>query len=475
MIQHQQRGFTLIELMAALGIGLMMLVGLSTMMDASLQDAKGQQAGQYQAQFVAAATRFLSDNYTTLLPTPTSTLTQLTVKLADLQGAGLLPANFALTNVYGQTPCMLLNKPDPTKGQIDALIVTEGGTDIPEADISYLAANAGAGGGAITYDIPGDSASGIVARGVYGGWQLNAGQLGLFTANNCSGTPAGLWHLASSLFYGSGGAAQNEFLYRKQVAGNPGINQMDAPIGMAVNALKTVGDLCSTAQIAMDAVTGNLLTCDLGAGKFTGPANTSWKAPQANYAAITTMPSNQGDVYVAMDNGRAYMSDGGGGWLPLALDNNGDLTVPGDLTMNPTLAAGKGLITTPGAVKVGSLDTNGHIWMTGNKWFVQFNGGGIAQLDTNATFLGSSIFTNNIRAYSTQYAIGGWAPYLVDTVTGVPIPPPSGGSLEPANGAACPVEELNGLRMNSFHDIYLCIPNSTGVFTYHLYSSGPAP
>jgi prepilin-type N-terminal cleavage/methylation domain-containing protein len=474
MIQHQQRGFTLIELMAALGIGLMMLVGLSTVLDMSLQDAKGQQAGQYQAQFVAAATRYLSDNYTTLVPAPTSSLTRLTVDLVELQAKGLLPTNFALTNVYGQTPCMLLHKPDPAKGQIDALIVTEGGTEIPQADISYLAANAGAGGGAITYDRPGDIASATVARGVVGGWQLDATQLGLFTANTCSGTAAGIGHLASSLFYGSGGQAQNEFLYRKTVAGNPGINQMDAPIGMGVNALKTAGDGCSAAQIAMDAVTGSLLTCDLGAGAFTEPASTHWKGPQANYAAITAMPSKQGDVSIALDTGRAWVSDGVGAWSPLGQDYQGNLTMAGDLQLTGTPAVGGlpaiyGNITTNGNVTIGDLDVNGYISMTSDQWFTQTGTGGIAQAggspgivqSAGARLISPFVYGETVAAqnhvYATPFDPGTRLPKIFSIFNDIP----------------CAASELNGFTMDQDRNLYLCFGTPTP--TYHFYSAGPRP
>ncbi|GAA4023181.1 shufflon system plasmid conjugative transfer pilus tip adhesin PilV [Actimicrobium antarcticum] len=334
MNHHAQRGFTLLELMAALAIGMLMLLGLTSMLDMSLQDVKGQSAGQYQAQFVAAATRYLADQYTTLLPVPAGPLTQTTVTLGQLRGAGLLSANFPATNVYGQTPCMLLNKPGA--GQIDALIVTEGGTLIPEADISYLAANAGAGGGAITYAVPGDNTSGTVARGVYGGWVLTNAQLGLFTANNCSGAAADLGHLANALFFGGGGQVQNDFLYRTPVGGNTQFNRMDTPIGMGGAAINRVaGTACGTAPaIAMNA-SGQLLTCDVPNNKWANPVDTYWKEPVANYAALATVAGpRQGDVYMTTDLGRAYMRDGVGGWQPLALDQNGHLTMEGDLTAN---------------------------------------------------------------------------------------------------------------------------------------------
>ncbi|MEB0134420.1 shufflon system plasmid conjugative transfer pilus tip adhesin PilV [Actimicrobium sp. CCC2.4] len=389
MKRQPQRGFSLLELMAALAIGMFMLLGLTTIMDSSLQDAKGQQTAQHQATFASAAARYLDDNYSTLLASPNPVGTTAAVPLATLQGSGYLPPSFAAQNIYQQTPCMLIRKNTAT--QLEVLLVTEGGVAIPDADIGYVAANAGTGGGAITYVTPNVPASGLIARGAYGSWLLDetavapAPRLSDFIGSNCPGRPAATnGNLATALFYGSGQSGA-DFLYRKNVAGSPGLNQMSTPIGMTGAAIKVAGTVGCGADLAlaMDSI-GHLLTC-IG-NTWTEPS--SWKAPVGSYALLPPIAA-PGDVVATLDTGRAFVRDNLGNWVPLGLDQNGDLNnvnnvaVGGNVAMTGTAPA-NGNLTMPGNLTVGGTQTlAGGLNMGGNLALT-----GIAPANGNLTMKG---------------------------------------------------------------------------------------
>ncbi|MDY7573512.1 shufflon system plasmid conjugative transfer pilus tip adhesin PilV [Actimicrobium sp. CCI2.3] len=305
-----------------------MLLGLTTILDSTLQDTKSQQTANYQTLFSNAAKRYLNDNYATLLKDITFPVDSTTTRsLNDL--LAYLPASFTTTNAYQQTPCMLVRK--TSSAQLEVLLVTEGGTEISDADIGYVAANAGAGGGTITRD----PASGkLIARGAYGSWTLSnstgAPNLSDFLTAKCSAYPAGIGHLATALFYGAG-QSRADFVYRHDI-GNATYNTMSAPIRMADNALQLANNPCgSTPAMAMEQGTGKILTCDLTSHKWTNQqlANSNWKDPVPGFASPPPTATTD-DVYVAVNDGIAHVK-GTAGWYPLGQDKNGGLEVPGSL------------------------------------------------------------------------------------------------------------------------------------------------
>ncbi|MEC5215868.1 prepilin-type N-terminal cleavage/methylation domain-containing protein [Actimicrobium sp. GrIS 1.19] len=337
---QRHRGFTLLELLAALAVGTLMLVGLTSVLDISLQDARGQQTALHQAQFTAAATRYLTDNYATLL-TRTAGGATVGIALADLNatGAGYLPASFAAQNAYRQTPCMLVRS--PAANQLDALVVTEGGDAIAVGELGYISANAGTGGGAIGPATPNDGLP-PVARGAFGSWMLDNAGLTNFTKTSCSGAAAGAGHLASAVFYGGASQLDADFLYRSAVSGKPELTQMNAPLGMGAGAMAVAGTACGTrAAIAIDA-SRQLLSCD-ATGIWIDSTDTSlWKAPVATFSELALLHASDpaGTVRVAADTARAYIHDGASTWTALAVDELGNLHMEGHLRADGNITAG---------------------------------------------------------------------------------------------------------------------------------------
>jgi type II secretory pathway pseudopilin PulG len=321
MKRPSQHGFSLLEMMAALAIGMFMLFGLTAILNSSLQDTKGQQTAQYQALFSGAAKRYLDDNYVNLLDSIAAGAT-LAVTLGVLNGStplsgstppsvAYLPPSFAATNAYRQTPCMLIYKKSPT--ELEVLIVTEGGDEIPDADIGYAAAMAGTGGGAIRLVTPNNPTSGLIARGAYGGWLLDntssSPNLNTFTYQSCSGNRAEQGHLATALFYGAGQVAA-DFLYRSN-NGNPTYNTMSTPIIMANDAIQTAGDDCGpNLAIAVNAL-GHLLSCDTSHKWSERAVRSSWREPVPTHFELLMIPDPRvGDVAVNLNLNEPMVFEG---------------------------------------------------------------------------------------------------------------------------------------------------------------------
>jgi prepilin-type N-terminal cleavage/methylation domain-containing protein len=344
---NRQRGFTIIEALAALAVGAVMMVGLVALIDESMEDSKGQQTALYQAQIAAAATKYIAANYAVLQATATAAA-PVKVDIAALKTTNFLSTNFNGTNGYGQTPCVLVLH--PTADRLEALVVTEGGNPIPTKNLSFIATNSGQGGGFIPSANPGS------AQGAFNSWQMPltnySGKL------NCSGTAAGANHLATAIFFDGPGNLSNDFMYRSAVPGHPELNQMNTPLNMRFVAAEDssdavgtaggciIGDATSYGRIAVNA-TGAVLSCRAGVWRRQG--SQYWKDPVANFAALNALSGNNvGDVRMVTDpawpSPRAFTWNGTA-WMPLAVDQNGDLSVPGTTStgmvqMNQVVVAG---------------------------------------------------------------------------------------------------------------------------------------
>ena len=330
-MKHSQQGTTVIEVLGVLAITAILLLSLTSMVDASVNDVKGQQTARHQEQVVNAANKYITKNYTELVKDTIAVGTVTAVTLAQLKADGFLPNSFANTNAFNQTPCVLVRK--SSSSTVDALVATYGGQAIPERDIPLVGMYAGQGGGYISTEAPG------TARGA--SWNLVTNNYrgvacGGTTVLDGSSTNDG-GHLVSSLFYDGPGQLSTDFLYRSSVQGKPDLNQMDIPLKMASDAIVNENDPCgNTAAIAFDS-DRNQLNCDLsGVWKRV----TTWKRPVNTF---TDLPATDavGDVRITLDTGRAFMYAGGGNWSALAVDQNGDLHVARDVVASRDVNLGQ--------------------------------------------------------------------------------------------------------------------------------------
>lgn len=327
---RRQRGISLLEILGALAVGAVLVMSLASVMDTSLEDTKGQQASYYQSQIAAAGQRYIAASGADLragLPNATSLLA---VGVPELIAARHLAANTATKNVYGQTPCLLIRRPDPAgaPGRFDALVATSGGDKIPERALAMVAANAGPGGGYIASADTGNAkgATWNSSTAAYRGKACAGGSA-------LSGGAADGGHLASNLFHDGPGQQAAEFLYRDAVDGHPELNRMNTPIRMARDALVAAGASCLNgagepeAGMAIDAATRALVVCG-AAGRWAAPGQ--WKEPVAAYAGLPATGNLNGDVRMVTTLARAFTWNGAA-WTALAVDQNGNLDMAGRL------------------------------------------------------------------------------------------------------------------------------------------------
>lgn len=334
----RQRGTTVIEILGAVAVGSLMLVGLTAMIDSSLEDTKGQQAALHQARVADAARKYISANYTDLKNAAYQPDIVVAVSVGDLIGQNFLPAGFSTSNNYNQSTCVLVRQPVQGSGKLEALVVTTGGSQIEDRHIRMIAANSGEGGGYIASTAPttAQGASWSIATTDYAGVPCSGSG-----TNVLSGTASDAGHLVSNLFYD--GPGFTDFLYRYAIDGRPDLNKMHTPIKMTEDAIVTEGATCGThAAIAADS-SRNLLRCGSN-GLWT--QMTPWKNPVADYAALGNLPASQkaaGDVRMILDKKRAFMYDGAN-WVALAVDQDGNLAVEQSVNVGKDVNAWSGWV-----------------------------------------------------------------------------------------------------------------------------------
>jgi hypothetical protein len=406
-MHRRQQGITLIEVLGALAIGSAMLLGLSVVVDNSLEDIKGQRAALYQSQVAVAARKYLAANYDPLV-TSTAGGGTVAVTVNMLKAGGFLADSFEASNVYGQAACLLVRKNASAVApvKLDAIVATQGGQKMLDKDIPSLALSAGPEGGYIS------SASPATAQGA--SWQMDTTP---FRGVSCgsgavlSGTAADGGHLVSALFYDGPGQASTDFIYRDAVPSHPELNQMNTPLLMAQNALATKGASCgATAGIAVDSATRAILTC-ASDGTWKDVAATQWKDPVADYANLPSSGSQKGDVRMVTGLSRAFTYDGSS-WVALAVDQNGNLVVPNNLTVqagNVTLDNGS-LNVTKGDVNAWAGSLGGKTmsawdwaWTSAMTVTDRFNPGDVCHVFTGYKSNGTPDYWNDVGTIVLDY------------------------------------------------------------------------
>ncbi|HTH62222.1 MAG TPA: shufflon system plasmid conjugative transfer pilus tip adhesin PilV [Paraburkholderia sp.] len=350
--RRRARGFTLIEILAALAIAAIMIAGMTAMVGTSLDDTRGQQTALYQARIAAAARQLVDANYAQLAQAAAGGSFAIGLNTGgSYQLASYLSGTTGATNPYGQTPCLLINSVAGQPGSIQALLVTEGGRTIPDSELGYIAANAGQGGGAIQAMTTPAGA----AKGAYGGWTVTTPNPGNVT---CSGTRTGVGHVASLVTTTSTQAQNTDFLYRVGVPGDTEVNTMHVPLVLATTQAAFTS-CTEQGAVAADS-NGNVLSCEQGSNaayQWLPQASYQWRQPVASYSDLASLPNlHSGDVSVSLDTHRAFTyivptGSSTGSWQALAVDQKGQLTLGNSATVGGTCGpnpASSTLVTTDG-------------------------------------------------------------------------------------------------------------------------------
>ena len=247
--------------------------------------------------------------YMASLSTPGSTHT---VSVSTLIQQGYLPPGTSAVDAMGD-PISVQYQAD-SSGNVTGYVVAQGTYRYPDPDAGQILLDLGDRGGYVP-EVP---VAGQVAGTIYGTgrtWQSPA--------------PAGINPGSIDVRVESNAAQQaddSRFLWRVPAPTAAG-NTMSTPL--ILGAVETPGAACAnTGAIAQDG-TGALVSCQ--SGVWTAVGGGHWRAPAATYAALPSSGNQNGDVRLTLDTDRAFAWNGGS-WQALAVDQNGNLTVPNQLT-----------------------------------------------------------------------------------------------------------------------------------------------
>lgn len=370
-----QRGFTLLETLAVLAIGAMMISGLLAMASTTYSNTRAQQAATYQSQIADAAAQLIKANYTTLLTASMSTTKPIVVSMNSSKPVGFelasfLPAsmqggNLPVQNAYQQTPCLLIYRGTGTgwsggsgPQDIEAFLVTEGGQTIDDRTLGYIEANGGPGGGAF------QSITNGAAQGAFGNWYAPMSVVDPSGAS-CTGVRTGVGHLASQVYYSGGNGTSGDFLYRQptSVTGVKDGNTMHAPIFLNDQAhTDRTSDAACGSGVGAGKITadsnGNILNCDGTEWQLQGSMH--WRDTVATWADLSSLNSEVGDVVLTADTSRAFVWTGSN-WQALAVDQNGNLSVPGYLDLLNNRIEGNACTPDSASATKVATDSNGQV------------------------------------------------------------------------------------------------------------------
>ncbi len=185
-------GFSLLEVTLALGISGMLLAGIWQISSVSLQQREIISLAGQSTSVVGAAQNYINGQRAALLALPQlatiGSVARIKVTSADtgdtsdsIQEKGYLPRSFVNTNSYGQAYAVYVRREDAgTTGVVDVsdrlvgLVVTTGGSAIPDTVATKLVGRIGASGGFLyAADNPAAPTAATTARGLAGAWSID--------------------------------------------------------------------------------------------------------------------------------------------------------------------------------------------------------------------------------------------------------------------------------------------------------------
>uniref|UniRef100_E6QVF2 Putative Shufflon protein D n=1 Tax=mine drainage metagenome TaxID=410659 RepID=E6QVF2_9ZZZZ len=319
------------EMIGVLIAALVALFGVKTYSDYQVHSNNNILAATTASQWTlinTAAINYIQTNAVAIQATATATTpAMITVGMLQAPAVGLLPTTFTSTNPYQQT--WQIEVLQPTAGNLQALVMTTGGTVLPDKQAANIANLMGATGGFIPKNDSGLYVSNT-AYGTAGSWQVP-------TTSYMNAVPGEL----AALLYFNKGQLQSPYLYRNAVPGQPQLNAMNTPLIM--NSVQSMGQVCATSGAIAQDGNGVLLSCQSGTWQQQGSAY--WKDPVTNFAGLPACnAASAWQTRIVQMPGvgagpRAYTCNGAG-WAALAVDQNGNIYIPGTATMGNAAITG---------------------------------------------------------------------------------------------------------------------------------------
>ncbi len=293
----------------AIMIGMMAIPQLLGFSRTGNQNMVASSVAQQAIQFNTAVTGY-TQTYATQIEAVATATQPAVITVTMLKNTKFLPAEFHETTGEGNKFEAQILQPVP--GTLQALAVTTGGNPLPDNRLTKIANLIGHNGGYI----PLNDTNRFTANTAYGtGW----GPLPTTNYNVEKGA------LASMISIANGQLVDNR-LYRNAIPGQPQLNAMNVPIIM--NSIQLLNDACANIGAIARNVEGRLLSCMANGWQL---QTSFWLDPVIMFSALPT-DDPVGAVRISTDTGRAYMWTGTK-WSALAVDQSGDILIPGTATI----------------------------------------------------------------------------------------------------------------------------------------------
>lgn len=354
--KHAEQGFSLLELLLAVAMMAMVIVGVAGIVSRQGDEAKANVVALQLKTIGDAAGEYIKDNYNTLLADTAPANSKVIITLPMLTNTGYLGAGFNAANSFNQNMCVVVRRSANSANNLLGLVVTEGGNAIDDMTLGQIAATIGGpGGGVYTLNpaqVTGALGSWNFATNIFSGATIASTLPGSPVAgSNCGGAgniTLAAGHPTMSLWFADGASrSASGTLYRNAVAGQPELNTMNTPLIMGAATVQTPGGGCTTdGAIARDN-NGSVLSCMCRvrdpatnictAGSWANAGSAYWGDPVPNLAALGACNATSAGkvVMVASTPGAAaalhpyvpYSCNGTGTWKAVAIDQNGSLTL----------------------------------------------------------------------------------------------------------------------------------------------------
>ncbi|TXI79810.1 MAG: shufflon system plasmid conjugative transfer pilus tip adhesin PilV [Cupriavidus sp.] len=236
VLRRRTSGFTLVELMVVLTV-IVTVFGLMWPMFAEYTDELvNRNAAEQQLRVAKGARKYLDDNIGTITASLSGTA-PLAIPFATIQAAGnYIPSELSPITPYGQSYNIAVRRPSATSNQLQAMVVTTGGTTISPKNALHIARMQKGVGGYIVSSNPN------LIKAPDDQWSVLASDFGL--------TP-GAGHIATALF-SSDGDGNGDYLWRNAVPGRPELNRMNTAIDMNNQNINNAATVTATTVQAQD-------------------------------------------------------------------------------------------------------------------------------------------------------------------------------------------------------------------------------
>ena len=311
-----QRGITLVESIATLGIMSAVAVGTVMMSSQYSEDTRTTGAAEHMRTVAEAASIYVRDNRAALMGQAGAT-TPVMISTAVLSSAGYLPPGFSSLNAFRQNVCALVL--EPSTGVLNTLVIAEGGDALDDVTLAHFASMMGsAGGGRFV-----SNTANLTGTG--GAWTMPVttfNNRANTTGRRCDGVTAGAVQIANGTpvfahWMAATDTADPGFLSRDVVPGNPGANTMQTNINMGGNRIAnlsavTIGASCGAGvndgELA-SGPNGEVVTCV--SGLWNSPGRAYWSTVVASFASLPACSAvNVGETRRVTDINGVFLCNG---------------------------------------------------------------------------------------------------------------------------------------------------------------------